>query len=400
MPNIFSVVIKSAIFRMLKTFLNPGCNDLCIVENVTTVYLRAEGSTDTLHYIWDFFGNPSLLLAVTSPSTQLNVNWNEYLLNQPNSIQFTEEPQYTFGVVLQKFYEFNDVNDTGVLGTMNDANINVLDTKMFNWIRNGVSNNTNFVELLMNGNDYNDFFAHTKRQGDVQIMLNGFCTLDHSDVMPHMLHSENSTQIDIVLNNLQTNSSFTSSRFAMELLLVSESETRTGMFVDAKKSLDDEHTPGIFEVIELRTPLVKLPNGEQSSAYLQWRPVSYTGPSRDVSESTEIVNYLLVNITKKANVAKNSLLHAYYGKRIEQLLVEKMNVSLGMKGDGFYKKNNYSTWTFLVGYGTPPAEQFSYLVIMIMAIGLGLPVLLMLAVGIYFCVRRIPKRYDNAFINS
>lgn len=66
--------------------------------------------------------------------------------------------------------------------------------------------------------------------------------------MPHMLHSENSTQVDIILNNLQTNSSFKSSRFAMELLLVSESKTRTGMIVDAKKSLDDEHTPGIFEV--------------------------------------------------------------------------------------------------------------------------------------------------------
>lgn len=72
------------------------------MENVTTVYLRADGPGDTLHYIWDFVGNPSLLLAVTSPSAQLQVDWDDYLVNLPESVKFTETPKYTFGIVIQK----------------------------------------------------------------------------------------------------------------------------------------------------------------------------------------------------------------------------------------------------------------------------------------------------------
>lgn len=64
-----------------------------------------------------------------------------------------------------------------------------------------------------------------------------------------MLHTENSTQVDIILDNLQTNETFSNSRFAIELLMVGGGDPDILMFVDPKKSLDDEHTPGIFEVI-------------------------------------------------------------------------------------------------------------------------------------------------------
>lgn len=64
-----------------------------------------------------------------------------------------------------------------------------------------------------------------------------------------MLHTENSTQIDIILDNLQTNETFSNSRFAIELLMVGGGDPEILMFVDPKKNLDDEHTPGIFEVI-------------------------------------------------------------------------------------------------------------------------------------------------------
>lgn len=67
--------------------------------------------------------------------------------------------------------------------------------------------------------------------------------------MPHMLHTENSTQIDIILQNIETNKTFTNSRFAIELLVAGEGNPDIPMFINPKKSLDDEHTPGIFEVI-------------------------------------------------------------------------------------------------------------------------------------------------------
>lgn len=68
-------------------------------------------------------------------------------------------------------------------------------------------------------------------------------------MVPHMLHTENSTQVDIILDGIQTNGKFSKSRFAIELLVVGSGDPEIPMFVDPKKSLDDEHTPGIFEVI-------------------------------------------------------------------------------------------------------------------------------------------------------
>lgn len=67
-------------------------------------------------------------------------------------------------------------------------------------------------------------------------------------MVPHMLHTENSTQVDIVLDHIETNKTFNSSRFAIELLVIGKGDPEIPMFVDPKKSLDDEHTPGIFEV--------------------------------------------------------------------------------------------------------------------------------------------------------
>jgi len=61
-----------------------------------------------------------------------------------------------------------------------------------------------------------------------------------------MLHTENSTQVDIILDHIET--MFPNSRFAIELLVVGGGDPKIPMFVDPKKSVDDEHTPGIFEV--------------------------------------------------------------------------------------------------------------------------------------------------------
>lgn len=69
-----------------------------------------------------------------------------------------------------------------------------------------------------------------------------------------MLHTENSTQVDITFDNMQTNKSFSHSRFAIELLVVGEGNPSIPMFVNPRKSIDDEHTPGIFEVIFTERP--------------------------------------------------------------------------------------------------------------------------------------------------
>lgn len=78
--------------------------------------------------------------------------------------------------------------------------------------------------------------------------MDSFGSLNHSLISPHMLHSENSTQFDLVLDNLETSKNFTSSRFALELLIVSENNVNSSLVPTPSTKLDDEFTPGIFEV--------------------------------------------------------------------------------------------------------------------------------------------------------
>ncbi|XP_076682498.1 glycosylated lysosomal membrane protein isoform X2 [Andrena cerasifolii] len=386
--------------RTLRSWVNPECGDLC-KDNLTTVHLRADGPNDTLHYLWDFRGNPSLLLALTSPSASLKIIWADFLERRNNSITFSEAPAYTFGVALNKIIEFNDVNDTALINIANVANTNILHPMFFQWERKALLRNNDFVSLDMEGSSYKDTPMNISRQGTIKISVRGFCTLDHSDVTPRMLHTENSTQVDITFDNMQTNRSFSHSRFAIELLVVGEGNPSIPMFVNPRKSIDDEHTPGIFEVVEVRTPPYKsMDNFRTEGAYLQWMPISYTSLSRDVTNWTEIMQYPPLKVANHTSAIQDSMLYCYYGDKVNNLLTQRIIVSLGMKGDGFYKRTYYSTWTFLIGYGTPPNEQFSYLVIMIISIGIGLPLIILMASGIYVCIRSMPRRNSETYLTQ
>ncbi|XP_076238185.1 glycosylated lysosomal membrane protein [Calliopsis andreniformis] len=383
--------------RTLRSWVNPDCGELCKDTNLTTVYLRADSPNDTLHYLWDFRGNPSVLLALTSPSTFLNIKWEDFLAKRKNSITFSEEPAYTFGVVINKIIEFNDINDTALINIANIVNTNILHPMFFHWNLKKISKNNEYVTLDMEGNYYNDASMNISRQGTVKLSLSGFCSLEHSEVLPHMLHTENSTQIDIILDNVQTNKSFSNSRFAIELLVVGGGNPEIPVFINPKKSLDDEHTPGIFEVVEVRTPPYKsMYDFRTEGAYLQWRPISYTTTSRDISESTEVIQYPPLQVPNHTDAIKDTMLYSYYGDKANDLLTQRIIVSVGMAGDGFYKKTYYSTWTFLVGYGTPPSERFSPLVIMIVLIGFGVPLLAFALTGLYFSVRKLSTRSNNS----
>ena len=66
-----------------------------------------------------------------------------------------------------------------------------------------------------------------------------------------MLHSENSTQIDLTIDKFETNSTFTKSRFAVEILIVSEGNPNSTLSIIKRKNIDDQHAPGVFKVSEL-----------------------------------------------------------------------------------------------------------------------------------------------------
>lgn len=193
-----------------------------------------------------------------------------------------------------------------------------------------------------------------------------------------------------------------------------------------------------FQMVQVTTPVCEFvgdgeirgkPNG---GGYLQWRPVSYTAAGRNVTSSTDAEYYPLISVPNHMESSMHSLIQAFYGYEADDLLLQTVKVSLGGKGDGFYKNSRYSSWwvnglaffffqrscnewnvrvmtrnelircfrTFTIGYGDPPSEQFSLLVIMIISIGLGLPAIIMIVAGIYMCARRRYQRRDQLSLNG
>ncbi|XP_067008190.1 glycosylated lysosomal membrane protein [Anabrus simplex] len=390
------VLSSSCLERKITSELNPGC-DSHISKNLSfsVVYVKAEGSNDTLHYLWDLSRKPSVLLALTPPGSRVEFNCTEF--GMENALRFDVPVKYSFAIVINKIWEYNDVNDTGTLDLENksDNYVRELDPSNFSWKRVEYKNDSKSVILGIESLLYHD--NNTYKNGTLKIELSGFGYEDHSDLLPHLLHTANSTQVDLVIDGLTTESTFTSSRFAVEIVMISSDGTNSSMKINARKSLDDEHTPGVFTLVDVETPSS---SSASAGGYLQWRPVAYISKNRDISNSTDTDIYGVSNVKNASSYLANSLLaHSFYDLDHQNLLMQSAVVSFGIKEDGFYKKTNYTSWTFTVGYGKPPDEDFSLLVILVISIGLGLPALLIIISGIIMFVRRISHKKDDLFLS-
>jgi hypothetical protein len=66
------------------------------------VYVKAEGLFDTLHYLWDFTQKPSILVVATPITSDLSISWGQFKGENNKSVTFSEDPVYSFGIVLDK----------------------------------------------------------------------------------------------------------------------------------------------------------------------------------------------------------------------------------------------------------------------------------------------------------
>uniref|UniRef100_A0A2M3Z6D0 Putative lysosomal transcription factor n=1 Tax=Anopheles braziliensis TaxID=58242 RepID=A0A2M3Z6D0_9DIPT len=373
---------SSKLQRKLKTTLNPHCpSDICQKEAgglITVVHITAESDSDTIHYVWDFTGKPTVMVALTGKHAELRIGWNDFLQNRPNSVNFTEQPQYTFMAVINRIFQYDDTDDRAILDAA--SNVSVYDPHNFTWNRTELWSNEQEAMLAINAG--NDFL----------FKLNAYSTKDHGMDFPHLLHSSNATQIDIVFNNITNR--FSNPRFAIELVfVVSEQRVQNSEFqVTKRKTLDDEHTPGIFEIVDVMSPGVFT---FKAGGYLEYRPVSYTHPERDVATSTETRQSQPANIDSPIAALNSTLAYALFGDALDRNLVQGMNISFGVSEDGFYRKTNYTTMTFQVGYGVPPVEELSAFVLVVAGIGIGIPLVVLVASVIYVCTKKIRNRRDR-----
>ena len=162
------------------------------------------------------------------------------------------------------------------------------------------------------------------------------------------------SQIDIAFSNVQMNypePNPPATRIAFNFVLLQEADagnvdsgnkTNPEMRLDTIASLDDEHTPGVFNTMNLRTPIL----GLFDQSYLQWKPICYIGPVRDITNSIDVSSYDIkpVNLTAENSTLENSILWSYYGTRLHSLVLQSTNISFGTEKDGWYNKTPHISW--------------------------------------------------------
>jgi hypothetical protein len=197
-------------------------------------------------------------------------------------------------------------------------------------------------------------------------------------------------QLDIIAENITSN--FTKPRIAVSFLLVSsEAKSEGGFKLNKRRNLDDEFTPGVFDVFDVVSP--RSLKGTQG-AFIQYRPVCYTTIERTVSGSTQLLQGEIrnfINNEKEIETFRYTLPFSIYGYKLGSMVAEGTNITFGTNGDGYYSRTNYTSFSMLLGSGAPPIERLSVFVVTFAAIGLGVPLLVLFVGGVTVCI----KRYRN-----
>lgn len=368
-------------------------------------YIKAAAGEDVLHFVLTTIGFPSVLVVHTEGDANAAVqfDWdsllgaadNGSLVNNTDisgAITVNHTVNYSFAVVFSRLIEYYDAGDTSDLKAAEnnkDTLWHFINFTEFQWM------NVTF------GQDGKSVVFNTSRPQPLPFENNtaGFITFEfeingdggRDTDLPRLIYNFNNTQLNFALDKYIP--MFNKSRFALEMSVVANVST-SGMKVEQVKSIDDEYSPGVFKVMNWYT------GTEDQSGYIQYKPVCYLDPHRERAVGIEVRSYDLQEpkmVPGLKKLMEKSIAKAFYGSSLNDTSLEQMasNVSFGLSGDGFYVKKNYTVWTVSIGYGKAPVETISTMVIIIIAAGLGIPVVIILFGGIYVCFRRRRGGYQR-----
>lgn len=153
--------------------------------------------------------------------------------------------------------------------------------------------------------------------------------------MPHEKVSPSSSRITISLDQLPTSNK--KSRYAFSIAFLKPKGTDAPKY-ETSRSIDDEHTPGIFKLWKL-----SLKTGKEGKGFFAcWKPVAYSKSSRTHDDQTFSHNFPSQD---EGTLGKN----ATYPRTILSSLLNEidgytMKVSFGQSKDEWYQKTRYRSW--------------------------------------------------------
>ncbi|TRY67324.1 hypothetical protein TCAL_11130 [Tigriopus californicus] len=387
----------------LESTFNPGClmttcnrNGSVSVFNLTIVDDPVQAQEH--HWVWSVIKHPTIQVALTPPGDRVRIDWGALFGfgDMASAIDYENAPDYSAAIMLANLIEFDDQTDNAFI---HDEKPSVLVYPLlnFNWKRVMIENTTQRLAYGFIGQNYSSAGASHPHNitGTLNITLASYAQEGYGVWLPHLSHSEGTNQFDIQLQELKSTSGFQRSRFALEFYIVSQATREDKLRRVATRTLDDEHTPGIFKTQELIIPGYN----ESLQAFLQWRPVVYTTRERDLSGSTDVNVTNAIRVTNASDELATSILYAMYGMDLDDMLVFRINVTLGGPKDGFYKKTKYQAWTFTIGTGEPIRNGFSPMIILVMTIIFGILLLVGITAIVICIVKRVKRRQpqQNAY---
>uniref|UniRef100_A0A8C4PVY9 Glycosylated lysosomal membrane protein n=1 Tax=Eptatretus burgeri TaxID=7764 RepID=A0A8C4PVY9_EPTBU len=350
--------------------VNPDCENLS--GNANLVHLRAAGPHDTLHYVWSTYGVPTLLIIHSlSNESKLVVNWTsgcKFPSNQTSEaikVHPQKDVDISMAFVLTKarnilLFEFDDAKTTG---NLNNATTVFPPYLLEDFVWDDVSHTVNRSThtATFHGHNKTDP-GHLLQNASVTITVSLPYGRDPS--LPHLLHNGNCSQFEVRISGFIPRGNYT--RFALEFMLFSQGSNYS---FEVKKSIDDEYTPTIFEVLSA------ILRNEDSQTYLQWKPVSYNKLSKN-REASMPCKYYGGSSPGPKQEPNRTIAHFFYQGVPNG--VQAFNISFGTGKEDFYNVTRFISWTALVGLGDPPLESISKLMFVLIFLCLGLPFLLVL----------------------
>lgn len=137
--------------RILSSQLNPECEKQrgdC--KDIVFLHIQAESTNDTLHYLWDFTGFPSLLIAKTDKNVTLKVDWDSFMNGSVNSLNFSSSPNFIFSAVIHKILVFDDPNDSADVNDKSVKDVRHFSPHYFTWSMQNYTLDDKSVVLVMN----------------------------------------------------------------------------------------------------------------------------------------------------------------------------------------------------------------------------------------------------------
>ncbi|NWW49021.1 GLMPB protein, partial [Pedionomus torquatus] len=360
---------------------NPGWNN----SSVNLLHVRAAGPADTLHYVWSSIGAPAVLLVATaSGSSVLRLDWTRLLSPHPAGAVWIDPPSsvlYSAAVVFTKVFEYREAEEPEELFYP------TYDLSGFSW--ESINRTLNHTALTAEFSgvpaaDPDGGFSN----GSVRFRVTAYGAGGRDRRLPSLQHTANSSQVEFVLAGVAPRGN--GSRFALEVATVEEAGVEQEL--RSTRSIDDEYTPTIFEMLSL---VARSPNDSSRRSFLQWKATAYgsRSPRREDNIQCRSGGLQVANWT----LPTSSIVRAYFGEGVgSSYTVSAINISFGGEDGEVYQEKRYLSWSALLGFGQPPRDTFSPLVISIMAVALGTPLALLLLGGcvLLFAQRKRYSEYE------